>query len=303
MYFLNRKMPSIVWTACLVAVSFLFLSSESARAAEAGAIRGTVTDPLGSIVVGATVRLMNGATILKTTVTDTAGNYSFEVPAVARYRVQAVAATFQVTTSSSVYVSKSAKAEVNITLATPTLTQEVSVTATATPTPLAQIGASVTVLNAEDYRQYTDVQDPLRLVPGLQVTQTGQIGGTTAISIRGGNTDANKVLIDGVPMNDIGGAVEFANLSTVAVQKIEVLREANSALYGSDALAGVVSMTTTRGTTRLPLFTVAGDGGNFDTYHEELTGSGVARQLDYYGAFSRFDTQNNLPNDTFHNGT
>jgi vitamin B12 transporter len=303
MYFLNRKMPFIAWTACLVAVSLLFLSSESVRAAEVGAIRGTVTDPLGSIVVGATVRLMNGATIVKTTVTDTTGNYSFEVPAAARYRVQAVAATFQVTTSSSVYVSKSAKAEVNITLATPTLTQEVSVTATATPTPLAQIGASVTVLNAEDYRQYTDVQDPLRLVPGLQVTQTGQIGGTTALSIRGGNTDANKVLIDGVPMNDIGGAVEFANLSTVAVQKIEVLREANSALYGSDALAGVVSMTTTRGTTRLPLFTVAGDGGNFDTYHEELTGSGVARQLDYYGAFSRFDTQNNLPNDAFHNGT
>ena len=138
---------------------------------------------------------------------------------------------------------------------------------------------------------------------GLQVTQTGQLGGTTGLSIRGGSTNANKVLIDDVPVNDIGGAVEFANFATVGIQQIEVLREPNSALYGSDALAGVVSMTTTRGTTRLPLFTYAGDGGNFSTYHEEATASGVARQFDYYGAFGRLDSGNNLPNDSFHNAT
>ena len=86
-------------------------------------------------------------------------------------------------------------------------------------------------------------------------------------------------------MNDIGGAVDFADIATIGVQKIEVLREPNSALYGSDALAGVVSLTTARGTTRLPLFTYAGDGGNFNTFHQELTASGVARQFDYYGAF------------------
>ena len=142
------------------------------------------------------------------------------------YRVRAVAPTFQSTTSDSVYLTKSVKAELDITLATQTLTQQVSVTATATPTPIAQIGASVTVLTADDYRQYTEVQDPLRQIPGLQMTQTGQLGGTSALSIRGGNTDANKVLIDDVPVNDIGGAVEFANFTTVGIQQIEVLREA-----------------------------------------------------------------------------
>jgi iron complex outermembrane receptor protein/vitamin B12 transporter len=159
------------------------------------------------------------------------------------------------------------------------------------------------VLTADDYRQYTEVQDPLRQIPGLQVTQIGQLGGTSGLSIRGGNTDANKVLIDGVPVNDIGGAVEFANFATVGIQQIEVLREPNSALYGSDALAGVVSMTTARGTTKLPLFTYAGDGGNFSTYHNELTASGVARRFDYYGAYGRLDSRNNLPNDSFHNAT
>ena len=148
-------------------------------------------------------------------------------------------------------------------------------TATGTPTPIAQIGASVTVLTADDYRLYTEVADPLRLIPGVQVTQTGQLGGTTALSIRGGNSNANKVLIDGVPVNDIGGAVEFANLASVGVQQIEVLREPNSALYGSDALAGVVSLTTARGTTSLPLLTYAGDGGNFSTYRQECAASGL----------------------------
>jgi iron complex outermembrane receptor protein/vitamin B12 transporter len=240
---------------------------------------------------------------VKTTTTDGAGNYNFEVPASALYRVRAIAPSFQSTSSASVYVTRSEKAELDITLATQTLTQQVTVTATATPTPIAQIGASVTVLTADDYRQYTEVQDPLRQIPGLQVTQVGEYGGQTGLSIRGGSTSANKVLIDDVPINDIGGAVDFANLATVGIQQVEVLREPNSALYGSDALAGVVSMTTARGTTRLPLLTYAGDGGNFNTYDQQAAISGVLRRFDYYGAFGRIDTDNNLPNDSFHNAT
>jgi len=302
MHCLIRRSSTITWIVCLFVVS-LFLSPVSGVAAEQGTLRGTVSDPLGAIVAGAKVELLNGTMVVKTTATDGAGNYSFDVPENGRYSVRAVAPTFQSATSDSVYVTKSVKAELDITLATQTLTQQVSVTASATPTPIAQIGASVTVWTADDYRQYTEVQDPLRQIPGLQVTQIGQLGGTTGLSIRGGNTDANKVLIDGVPVNDIGGAVEFANFATVGIQQIEVLREPNSALYGSDALAGVVSMTTARGTTKFPLFTYAGDGGNFSTYNQVATASGVARQFDYYGAFGRLDSRNNLPNDSFHNAT
>jgi vitamin B12 transporter len=301
MHYVIRKSSAAVWIACLFAVSLF--APYFALAAEQGTLRGTVSDPLGAIVPGATVELLNGTTVIKTTTTDGAGNYAFDLAESARYRIRAVAATFQSTTSESIYVAKSAKAELNLTLATQTLTQQISVTATATPTPIAQIGASVTVLTADDYRQYTEVKDPLRQIPGLQMTQTGQLGGTSALSIRGGATDANKVLIDDVPVNDIGGAVEFANFATVGVQQIEVLREPNSALYGSDALAGVVSMTSARGSTRLPLFTYAGDGGNFSSYHNQVTASGAARQFDYYGAFDRVDSRNNLPNDSFHNAT
>jgi iron complex outermembrane receptor protein/vitamin B12 transporter len=302
MHYLVRRSSAVVWTACLFVVS-LVSSPTPGLAAEQGSLHGTVSDPLGAFVAGAKVELLNGTTVVKTATTDGAGNYAFDVPESARYRVRAVAPTFQSTTSDSVYITKSTKAELDVTLATQTLTQQVSVTASATPTPIAQIGASVTVLTADDYRQYTEVQEPLRQIPGLQVTQIGQLGGTTGLSIRGGSTDANKVLIDDVPVNDIGGAVEFANFATTGIQQIEVLREPNSALYGSDALAGVVSMTTARGTTKLPLFTYAGDGGNFSTYHQEVTASGVARQFDFYGAFGRLDSRNNLPNDSFHNAT
>jgi vitamin B12 transporter len=194
MYYLIHRLSVVIWIACLFVVSII-LSPVSVLAAEQGSLRGTVSDPLGALVAGAKVELLNGTTVVKTTTTDGTGNYVFDIPENARYSVRAIAPTFQSTTSESVYVTKSTKADVNITLATQMLTQQVSVTASATPTPIAQIGASVTVLTADDYRQYTEVQDPLRQIPGLQVTQTGQLGGTTALSIRGGNTDANKVLL------------------------------------------------------------------------------------------------------------
>ena len=194
--------------------------------------------------------MLDGATVTQTATTDASGTFLFRIGKSARYQVRADAPTFQATTSEAVFVTAAARAQIDVTLATKTLTEQVTVTATGTPTPSAQVGAPVTVLEADEYRSATEVQDPLRLVPGLQITQTGATGGTTGLSIRGGNVNANKVLIDGVPADDIGGAVEFANLDSVGIARIEVLREPNSALYGSDALAGVVSLTTARGSTQ-----------------------------------------------------
>ncbi len=281
----------------------LLLAPLTTFGAESGTLRGTVTDPLGAVIVSATVELLDGTTVAAKTTTDATGNYLFHLQKAARYQVRVVAPTFQSTTSDAVFVAASAKAQVDITLATQTLTEQVTVTATGTPTPTAQVGAAVSVLTADQYRYSTEVQDPLRLVPGAQITQTGQTGGTTGLSIRGGNINANKVLIDGVPADDIGGAVEFANIDTVGIAKVEVLREPNSALYGSDALAGVVSLTTARGSTLLPLLTYSGDGGNFNSFRQVGTLSGAWRHFDYYSAFAATQTQNSFPNSDFHNAT
>ena len=272
------------------------LSAQSARN-----LHGTVDDPLGAVVVGASVDLLEGDRLVSSTTTGEDGTYRFELPAAARYRVRVNAPSFQPTSTPATYISGSEA--LDVTLATQTLTQEVTVTATGTPVPEAQIGAAVTVLPADDFRYMLEVQDPLRLVPGLQITQSGQMGGTTGLFIRGGGTDANKVLIDGVPANNIGGFVEFANLAAVGIDSIEILREPNSALYGSDALAGVVSLTTQRGKSRLPLFTYSGDAGNFHTYRNEVTAGTTYKHFDLYSAFARIDTDNNLPNSEFHNAT
>jgi vitamin B12 transporter len=273
------------------------------HAQRAGSLHGEVRDPLGALVVDASVDLLQNDQVAASTKTDREGAFNFDIAEAGRYQVRVSAPTFRVTTSQIIYVSKAARAELSVTLGTPTLTQQVTVTATGTPTPEAQTGASVTVIPADDFRYSTEVQDPLRLVPGAQITQTGQMGGTTGLSIRGGATDANKVLIDGVPANAIGGAVEFANLANVGIQSIEVLREPNSALYGSDALAGVVNITSPRGTTTLPLITYAGDAGNFGTYRNEVTGGMSYRHFDLYSAFARMDTDNSIPNSEFHNAT
>ncbi len=284
-------------------VAILLLAPLRALGAEGGTLRGTVTDPLGAVIVSATVQLLDGTTVAAETTTDATGSYSFHLQKSARYQVRVVAPTFQSTTSNSIFVTAAAQAQVDITLATQTLTQQVTVTATGTPTPEAQVGAPVSVLTADQYRYATEVQDPLRLIPGVQLTQAGQVGGTTGLSIRGGNTNANKVLIDGVPADDIGGAVEFGNIDTVGIDKIEVLREPNSALFGSDALAGVVSLTTARGSTLLPLLTYSGDAGNFNSFRQLGTLSGAYHHFDYYSAFAATQTQNFLPNNSFHNGT
>src|SRR5208337_3526926 len=122
----------------------------------------------------------------------------------------------------------------------------------------------------------------------------GQAGGTTSVFIRGGASDANKILIDGIPANDIGGFVELANIASSGIRQVEVLRGPNSALYGSDALAGVISLTTTRGSTPLPLVSYLAEGGNFATYHQDGSIGGQLSNFDYFAGYSRFGTDNSI---------
>jgi len=284
-------------------LAFTLATASSLLAQQAKTLHGEVRDPLGALIANASVDLLEKNRVVAHTTTGNDGTYKVVLPEPGRYSISVAAPQFQTTTSKESLYTGSAKDELNITLATATLAQQITVTANGTPMPEAQTGASVTVLGSEDFRYMPEVQGPLRLVPGVQLTQTGQMGGTSGLSIRGGKADANKVLIDGVPANTIGGGVEFANLSTVGVNSIEVLREPNSALYGSDALAGVVSITSNRGNTPLPFFTYSGDAGNFHTYRNEVTAETLFHQFDLYSAFARLDTDNNIPNSEFHNAT
>lgn len=281
----------------------LLLLSSFTLLAGAATVRGTVADSLGAAIPNARVELMSGSTSIASATADGAGRYKFHDVSAGRYKIRANAPSFDWTASQPFYVGESANANVDLLLAIGVVSQTITVTATGTPTPQAQVGASVTLLSRDDYADKLDVHEALRLLPGAQLTQTGRRGGLGDVFVRGGNSNANKVLIDDVPANDIGGAVDFGVLATAGIDQIEVLRGPNSALYGSDALAGVVSINTPRGTTPLPEVTYTIDGGNFGTYRQEGTLGGSHKQFDYFADFARFDTSNGAVRDSFHNGT
>ena len=152
--------------------------------------------------------------------------------------------------------------------------------------PVSQIGAPVTMIDAAtlDALGKPDVLEALRLVPGAQVNQTGGRGGPTSLFVRGGASNFNKVLIDGVAANDIGGGFDFSSLSVTGVDRVEVLRESNSVLYGSDSLSGVVSISTRRGRTRIPEFSYSIDGGNLSTMRNDISVGGASGRFDYFSA-------------------
>jgi len=281
-----------------------FVWAIGASAANTPSIQGTVTDPSGAVVIDAKVELLQNGIVVTSSTTNAEGRYELALPRSGdSYQLRVSAPAFQEFLTAPIHPDNQVSPIEDVKLKLDTLAQQVTITATGTPTTQAQLGAAVTVLTQSDFSHTRDAQEVLRLVPGVQVTQTGQAGGTTALSIRGGNGDANKVLIDGIPVNDIGGAVQFATIASTGIAKAEILRGPNSALYGSDALAGVVSLTSVRGTTPSPQLTYLVEGGNFGTYHQEGTLGGTWKRFDYFSDYSRFDTSNDIPRNQFHNGT
>ena len=295
-------------TRCLrirsfLAVLLLLEFTLTVWGSEPATIRGTIIDPLGAAIANVKVDLLDGKEIIASAVTGSDGQYRLPIGLDRRYRLRVTASSFQPSEIDVPYAGHSHEIEINAILSIAPLTSQITVTATGTPTPEAQIAASVSTLEPREFSNVQDVQEALRLIPGLQVTQTGQRGGTTSLFIRGGYGNYNKVLVDGVPAGDIGGDVDFADLALTGIDSVEVLRAPNSALYGADALAGVVNLSTARGTTRLPELTYKVGGGNFGTSEQEAMLSGAYRQFDYFADFARFDTSNSIPNSTFHNAT
>ena len=266
-----------------------------------GSIAGTVVDPLGAHVGGAAVTLLKDGRAVRDTKSSADGGFVFDSLAEGRYQVQATAPGFQVRTTSQTFLASGARTTIDVSLPLGPLETAVTVTAAATEVLPSQVGAPVTVL---DEKLLTSIGKPevleaLRLVPGSSVVQTGGRGGVTSDFIRGGNANFNKVLIDGVPANDIGGGIDLSQFSLAGVERIEVLREANSVINGTDALAGVISITSRRGQTRIPEASLSLDGGNFATHHESASLGGVAHRFDYFSDVSHFASDNDEPNNRY----
>ncbi|GLK75518.1 TonB-dependent receptor [Methylopila jiangsuensis] len=173
---------------------------------------------------------------------------------------------------------------------------ELSVTANRVEGPQAAIGSAVSSLSGEELekRQIRVVSDVLREMPGVAVSRTGPVGALTQIRIRGSEGNQTLVLIDGIEMNDPGasGEFDFANLLALEVERVDVLRGPQSALYGSDAAGGVVNIVTRKGDGK-PAFRGQVEGGSFGTLNGSAAVSGGTEAYDYLFATQMFHTDGN----------
>jgi vitamin B12 transporter len=268
-------------------------------------VTGVVVDPLGAAVRRAQVVIERDGQRIAETSSGPAGEFTFEGLPEDRYRIEARAEGFQPGTTDALFIAGGARVAVQVVLQIGAIVQQVVVSAAADDVPQSQVGAAVSVLQASviDALGNTDLLEPMRNVPGAAITQVGARGSAASVFVRGGASNFTKVLVDGVPANDIGGGLDIADLATTGIDRVEVLRGSNSVLYGTDALSGVINITTRRGQTRIPEASFAIDGGSLGTSHEEASLGGAVKRFDYFGAFSHLQTENDVANNDYRNNT
>ena len=281
----------------------LILVAACAALCPAASIRGVVTDASGAKVTGATVTLLSNGKPVATAVSTADGSFQILTGSTGRFFLVVSAKSFRQIDTPMFYAGALDNIERNVVLEPEWVRESIVVTATGTPTPQPQTSAATSVLGPLDLDLRDDFVSTLRLMPGTFVVQGGQRGAEATLFVRGGDSDDNKVLVDGVSAGDLGGQFDFGTLATTAVERAEVYRGPDSDLYGADAESSVVSFTTPRGTTSFPSLLFSGDAGNFQTSHEDLELAGAHNKLDYLGAFSWLQTVNDLPNDEFHVAT
>ncbi|WP_442755234.1 TonB-dependent receptor plug domain-containing protein [Methylocystis sp. JAN1] len=166
--------------------------------------------------------------------------------------------------------------------------QEIVVTPDRVEEPRSRTASSVSVVTSAqiEKRASLGLANALRGVPGLDLYESGGPGTQTSVFLRGATPGQTLVLIDGVRVGDASstdGSVDLGMLAATDIDRIEVLRGPQSALYGSDAMGGVINVITRKGHGK-PRGSVMLEGGAYGTGHTRATVSGSEDRLSY--AFS-----------------
>ena len=175
-------------------------------------------------------------------------------------------------------------------------------------TPLSLTTSTVTVVQRDNMeaRQVDHVTDILRHVPGLHVDQPGARGGVSSVYVRGADPSLTMVLIDGIKVNDLtnnrGGSFDFSTLNTDHIERIEIVPGPLSAVYGSDALGGVIHIITRRGSAQ-PSRQIELAGGRFGYLRARLQAQGQLGDLDYALSGTYLDNGEPVEGSDFRNST
>ncbi|MGB8013546.1 MAG: TonB-dependent receptor [Terriglobales bacterium] len=280
----------------LAAILFLLAVFPAIASAE---IKIKVVDPQEAIVAGAQVQLLKAGKSAPAAVqiTSAEGLVTFREAALGSYRVQVLAPGFAAETAD---VSPTADI-VTIKLRLATAAETVVVTATRTPVPGQAAGADVDSLSGAQLEtmQPVGADDAVRFLPGAVVNTAGQRGGLSSLFVRGGDSTYNKVIVDGVTVNEPGGTFDFGTLPLTQADRIEFVRGTQSTLYGTDAMTSVVQVWTRTGSTRVPELRFGADGGNFGTANGSASLAGVYRRLDYNFFGNEFSSNGQGVNDSY----
>jgi outer membrane cobalamin receptor len=273
-------------------------------------LKVSVTDPQQAAVRGARVALYRAANTaagvaavalaIQSTAAD--GSATFGNLSDGSYRVEVLAAGFAAQT---VAVKLPVADPLAIQLVVAGKPETVVVTAAGTPLPAADTGSAVTLLDStrlEAMLPYA-ASDALRFLPGAVVNTAGRRGGLSSLFVRGGESRYNKVLVDGVPIDEPGGIFDFGVASLDQVDRLEFVRGAESTLYGSDAMTSVVELVSASGRTRTPELRFGADGGNFSTANGYASLAGARGRFDYNLWASQFWTRGQGVNDEYSNSS
>ncbi|WP_309646164.1 TonB-dependent receptor domain-containing protein [Phenylobacterium sp.] len=171
---------------------------------------------------------------------------------------------------------------------------ELVITANRSPQAADRVGQSLTLLTGQDIQssQVVDVSTLLAQTPGVSFSRNGGVGGSTSVRIRGAETDQTMVVIDGVKLNDpstAGGGYNFANLLSGDIDRIEILRGAQSTLWGSQAIGGVVNIVSAQAAEPLE-GSVMLEGGSMNATYARAALGGKTQRVSWRLAAGRYET-------------
>jgi vitamin B12 transporter len=261
-------------------ISFLLVSTVN--------VSGAVRDTSGAVIAGASVEALVAGRGVAATTTGADGRYALEVPAgvPVEIRVRRDGFADQIV---SIPGAGSAVSR-DITLHVGGVSDSLVVTASRGLESRATVTESVTAFSHTEIERLgsSSLAEIIKFVPGVNVESAGREGSLTSMFSRGGESDYNLVLIDGVRVNQSGGTFDFGRISASEIDRVEVVRGAQSSLWGSDAMGAVVQIFTRRaGPNDAPRLSGSAEGGSFGTWRTGArVNGGARRRVDYQAGVS-----------------